>query len=264
MKVHPKRLKWIIKQLSKIIGVIAMLMLLVAAVQFRKKSIVAKDGLTISIIENDYKNKFIGKQDVIEILFREFRHAIVGQPLELINIKEIEKVLEADIFIKNADVYIDALNRVYISVEQRVPIVRIIDDKEISYYLDDDGKRVRTSPKYTARVIVVTGKVGPYNDNFMKEPNCRLNKIFELIKFINNNPFWKAQFEQVHVDYKGEVSLIPKLGDHRVIFGIPNESIEEKFYQLEVFYQDGLPVEGWKKFKTINLAYKGQVVAEKR
>jgi cell division protein FtsQ len=264
MKVHPVRLKWIIKQLSKIVGVIAMLLLLVAAVQYRKKSIVANDGLTITIVKNDYKNKFIGKQDVTEILFREFRHAIVGQPLELIDIKEVEKVLEADIFIKNADVYIDALNRVHITVEQRVPIVRIVDEEDISYYLDNDGKRVRTSPKYTARVIVVTGKVGRFNNDYLKDSNNRLNKIFELIKFINNSPFWKAQFEQIHMDYKGEVSLIPKLGDHKVIFGIPNENIKEKFYQLEVFYQDGLPVEGWKKFKTINLAFKGQVVAGKR
>ncbi len=264
MKIHPTRMKWIVKRLSLIVGAVAMLLLVVAAVQYRKKSVVDDDGLTITIIKNEAENKFIRERDVEEILFREFRHAIVGQPLELVDIEEVEKVLEADIFIKNADVYVDAMNKVHIRIEQRVPIARIMDEEDPSFYLDEDGERVRTSPKFTARVIVVTGKVGHFDTNYLNIPHSRLRKVFELIKYINANPFWKAQFEQIHIDHSGDVTLIPKLGDHKVKFGVADEDIEDKFHRLEVFYKDGLPVEGWNKFKTINLAYKGQIVAKKR
>lgn len=264
MKVHPKRMNWIVTRLSLIVGAVAMLLLVVAAVQYRKKSVVTDDGLEIIIVKNDAGNKFIRERDVTEILFREFRHAIVGQPLELIDIEEVEKVLESDIFIKDADVYVDALNKVHITIEQRVPIARIMDEEDPSYYLDSDGKRVRTSPKFTARVIVVTGKVGHFDDNYMNVPHNRLKRVFELIQFINADPFWKAQFEQIHVDHSGDVSLIPKLGDHKIRFGVPNEDIKDKFHRLEVFYKDGLPVEGWNKFESINLGYKGQVVAKRR
>jgi len=262
--VHPERMRWIVKRLSLVVGAVAMLLLVVAAVQYRKKSIVADDGLTIVITNNDAQNKFIRERDVTEILFREFRHAIVGQPLELIDIEEVEKVLEADIFIKNADVYVDALNKVHISVEQRIPIARIMDENDPSYYLDEDGERVRTSAKFTARVIVVTGKIGHFDDNYLNIPHSRLKRVFELIQHIDADPFWKAQFEQIHVDHSGDVTLIPKLGDHKVKFGVPNEDMKDKFHRLKVFYQDGLPVEGWNKFKSINVAFKGQVVAKKR
>jgi len=264
MDVHPKRMRWIVQRLSLIVGAVAMLLLVVAAVQYRKKSVVGEDGLEITIIKNDAKNKFIRERDVTEILFREFRHAIVGQPLELVDIEEVEKVLEADIFIKNADVYVDALNKVHITIEQRIPIARIMDENDPSYYLDEDGERVRTSAKFTARVIVVTGKIGHFDDNYLNIPHSRLRRVFELIEYINASSFWKAQFEQIHVDHSGDVTLIPKLGDHKVKFGVPDEDIEDKFHRLEVFYQDGLPIEGWNKYKTINVSFKGQVVAKRR
>ena len=137
MKIHPTRMKWIVKRLSLIVGAVAMLLLVVAAVQYRKKSVVDDDGLTITIIKNEAENKFIRERDVEEILFREFRHAIVGQPLELVDIEEVEKVLEADIFIKNADVYVDAMNKVHIRIEQRVPIARIMDEEDPSFFSQD-------------------------------------------------------------------------------------------------------------------------------
>ena len=264
MKVNPKRMSFIIKRLSLLVGGFAMVLLIVAAVQYRKKSIVSDEGLSITIINNKEGNKFIRERDVVELLFKEFRHAIVGQSLEQINIEEIEEVLEKDMFIKNADVYVDALNKVHITIEQRVPIARIMDELESSYYLDADGNRVATSPKFTARVMVVTGKIGRYSDNYRNIPHHRLRRVLELIQFINDDPFWKAQFEQIHIDHSGEATLVPKLGDHKVKFGQPHEDIADKFHRLEVFYQDGLPVEGWDKYKSINLSFKGQVVAKKR
>ena len=97
MKVHPKRMSWIIKRLSMIVGGFALLLVIIAAVQYRQKSVVANDGLKIKIINNEEENKFIKPDDVEELLFREFKHAIVGQPLELIDIEAIETVLEEDV-----------------------------------------------------------------------------------------------------------------------------------------------------------------------
>lgn len=265
MKVNPKRMAYIIRRLSLFVVGFAMLLLVIAAVQYRRKSVVAEDGLTITIIDNEAQNQFVRERDVEELLFREFRHAIVGQPLELIDIEEVEQVLEENIFIKDADVYADALNKVHITIQQRLPIARIIDEQETtSYYLDEDGKRVRTSPKFTARVVVVTGKIGRYDDNYQNIPHHRLGKVLELVQYLDKQEFWKAQIEQIHIDHSGEATLIPKVGDHKIKFGQPDQEIEDKFRRLAVFYQDGLPVEGWNKFETIDLANKGQIVAKRR
>ncbi len=264
MKVHPNRMKWIVKRLSLIVGALALVLVVVAAIQYRKKAVVGEDALLIEIVKNKEGNKFISTADVEQIIFREFKHSIIGKPLEVIDIEAIEKVLEEDIFIKNAEIYIDALNKVHIKIEQRVPIVRIMDIEDPSYYLDADGNRVRTSSKYTARVLVVTGNIGHYNTNYKNIDHNRLRKVFELVKYIEKHPFWKAQVEQIHMDYHGDVTLIPKLGDHKIKFGAPEKDIEDKFYRLKVFYKEGLLVEGWEKYKTIDLSFKKQIVAKKR
>ena len=264
MNVHPARMKWIVKRLTLVVTSLAMLLLMMAAVQYRNKSVVAEDGLSIQIVNNPLQNKFIVEKNVIQILFKEFRHAIVGQPLELIDIQEIEAVLEEDMFIQDADVYIDAFNKVHISIEQRVPIARIMDEEASSFYLDGKGKRVRTSADFTARVLVVTGKIGQFNPNYRSIEQNRLNQIFQLVKYIDKHPFWKAQFEQIHIDSEGEVQLIPKLGDQIIYFGQSNQNIVDKFKRLSVFDKGGLAYEGWNKYKSINLAYAGQVVAKKR
>lgn len=264
MKVHPQRMSWIVKRLSMVVGGFALLLIIVAAVQYRQKSVVAQDGLVIKIINNPAANDFVNAKEVKEILFREFKHDIVGQPLELIDIEEIERVLEEDIFIKNAEIYIDARNKVHITIEQRVPIVRIMDLEDPSYYLDEDGTRVRTSSKFTARVLVVTGNIGHYNANYQNIEKNRLRKVFKLAKYIDENSFWKAQIEQINIDHHGDATLIPKLGDHKIKFGNPEELIEDKFYRLKVFMEEGLPVEGWGKYKIIDLSFEGQVVGKKR
>lgn len=264
MKVHPKRMQWIIKRLSLFIGGFALLLVIIAAVQYRKKTVVAEDGLHIEIVKNEEGNKFIRKADIKRILYEKFNHAIVGQPLEVIDIEEIEKVLENQMFIKEADVYITALNEVHITIEQRIPMVRVMDMEDESYYLDHSGNKVPTSPKFTARVIVITGYIGVFNGNYRNIKNNRLNKLYKLVKAIDAVPFWKAQFEQIFMDQGGEVILVPKVGDHKIYFGKPHENIEDKLHRLEVFYKEGLAIEGWGTFKSINLSFDGQVVAKKR
>ncbi len=264
MEVHPQRLAWIAKRLALVVGVFALVLVIIGAVQYRKKSIVAQDGLIIDVVNNTANNDFIAAQDVRDILFKNFKHDIVGQPLELIDIEEIERVLEKSIFIKNAEIYIDALNKVHITIEQRIPIVRIMDLEEPSYYLDEEGTWVETSSKFTARVLVVTGNVGRYNANYKTIPHNRLRKILKLAQFIDKNPFWKAQIEQVNINNSGDATLIPKLGDQKIKFGDPEEKIADKFYRLKVFMEEGLPVEGWEKYRTIDLSFEKQVVAKKR
>jgi len=264
MEVHPKRMSWIVKRLSFIVGTIAILLIVIAAVQYRKKSVIGEHGLVITIIKNDAGNKFVRERDVTEILFNEFRHAIVGQPLELIDIKEVEEVLESDIFIKDADVYIDALNNINIKVTQRHPILRVMDVEDETYYLDREGKQIPFSTKYTARTLVTTGDIGLFNEGYLDLEENRLHQVFDLAIEIIANPFLKVQVEQIHVDHSGDVILVPKVGNHKIYFGNPALAIQDKLYRLQKFYEEGLPYEGWEKYKSISLAFDKQVVAKKR
>ena len=84
------------------------------------------------------------------------------------------------------------------------------------------------------------------------------------VKKILDNPFLKVQIEQIHLDHSGDAILVPKLGNHKIYFGNPADNVEDKLQRLQVFYEEGLPYVGWEKYKSISLAFDGQVVAKKR
>jgi cell division protein FtsQ len=262
MNIHPKRIRWIVKRLLWVFGALVLILFILGAIEYKRKSLV--NELTIKIIVDQNGNKFVDQEDVKSILFNNFGHHIEGQTIEKINARQTEEALEKDLFIKDADVYIDALNNVNITVRQREPILRIMDSYDISYYLDEDGKMIPHTTKYTSRTLVATGLIDSFKSNYLEIPQNRLNQIFKLSKKIIENPFLKAQIEQIHMEESGEVTLIPKLGNHKILFGYPAENLSDKLFRLQVFYEKGLPYEGWEKYKTINLAFKNQVVVKKR
>ena len=74
-----------------------------------------------------------------------------------------------------------------------------------------------------------------------------------------------AQIGQIHREKNGDFVLIPQVGSHTIIFGsaFSDREVEEKFKKLKVFYEEGLPYEGWNKYDIINLKYKKQIVCKK-
>lgn len=263
MQVHPERMKWIAKRMAWIVVSLVAVLLVVAAIRHKKESLVI--ALKVTIIDTEDQLKFIQKDDVRDILFNTFGHYLEGKTIGQINVEATEAALEKDPFIESADVYIDAQNQVNVSIEQREPILRVMDVEDKSYYLDRKGEeKIPLSSKYAARILAATGDVGLYVENYKEIKDNQLRKVYRLALFIAENPFWKAQIEQIHTEHNGDVILIPKLGDHKIYFGDPEDLIEDKFKRLETFYKEALPHKGWEEYKTINLAYKDQVVCKKR
>ncbi|MCF8296880.1 MAG: hypothetical protein K9J13_04975, partial [Saprospiraceae bacterium] len=91
--------------------------------------------------------------------------------------------------------------------------------------------------------------------------NSTINKIFILAKAITKDEFFKAQIEQIYIN-KNEIELIPKVGDHVIIFGSISD-MDEKLDKLKLFYIKGLKKTGWNNYKTINLKYRNQIVCTK-
>ncbi len=120
------------------------------------------------------------------------------------------------------------------------------------------------SDHFSARVLVATGNIPPFSDDFMDpEKKHTLKDLFALRGDLLADEFMNALIEQVYVTNRGEYILIPKLGDQKIILG-PYENVADKFKRLKVFYKEGMPYEGWQKYSEINLKYKGQVVCRKR
>lgn len=231
-------------------------------------------SISVTIADNSH-NKFISETDVIQTLSRE-NITLIGRPIDSVDINDVEKILiHNNKTIKHAEVYRTAYGAIGVSITQRQPIMRIINQNGDSYYIDNNGQIMPLSKKYTAHVIIINGYI---NESYMdhigenllaaqtkadKSSGELLPDLFKLVKFINNDKFWKAQFEQIYINSKKEIELIPRVGNHNIILGSV-DNMREKFENLKAFYEQGLSQYGWNKYKTINLKFKNQIVCTKR
>jgi cell division protein FtsQ len=228
----------------------------------RKQAKVVGD-LLIEVIDLPGANNLITKEDIAKRLEKSFVIKLSGMPIGALDVKKIEAVLEEDPFVKDAEVFITAKNKVVVEVEQRAPWLRIIDVNGEHYYLDEAGMKMPLSKHYAAKVLVATGSIPPYIPDFMEKPKHALRDLVALSKRIVEDDFLEPLVAQIYRNEKGSFTLVPIVGNQNIILG-PYEDVEEKFFRLEQFYLKAIPYTGWNKYKTINLTFKNQVVCEKR
>ena len=87
--------------------------------------------------------------------------------------------------------------------------------------------------------------------------------LINFVKLIDDDDFWRAQIVEIIVSQSQngelELRLIPRAGRHTIIFG-RIEDVERKLDKLRRFYRIGLDREGWDRYRTIDIRFKGQVV----
>ncbi|MBK7852493.1 MAG: hypothetical protein IPJ66_15540 [Bacteroidetes bacterium] len=225
------------------------------------------------VVEDSTGFAFVETSDIQNILHDKFGE-LKGQPVSSINIALLEKIINNNPFISRAEVFSTVDGKLNIEVKQRLPVVRIMNFNNESFYIDDKGVFMPRSEKYTARVPVANGYI------FDKEVErsvrvidedpvdtsvhlSRIEKVFRVADYIHHHDFWNAQIEQIYVNANGDLELIPRVGDHSIVLG-DDQHIEEKFEKLFLFYTEGLNKTGWNKYKVINLKYKDQVVCTKK
>ena len=82
-----------------------------------------------------------------------------GKTLSSINITLLEKIINKNPFVADAEVFSTIDGKINIEVKQRRPVVRIVNFKDESFYIDDQGVFMPLSEKYTARVPVANGYI---------------------------------------------------------------------------------------------------------
>lgn len=229
----------------------------------KKKQAKVAGALMIKVEDLPGGNNLLTKEDVQERLQKSFVIGLSGLPIGALDVKKIEAVLEDDPFVKAAEVFITAKNKVHVEVQQRVPLLRIIDGEGEHYYLDKAGKKMPLSKHFTAKVLVANGNIPPHIPDFLEKPKHALRDLFELANRILKDDFMEPLVAQIYRDEKGSFTLVPIVGNQNIVFG-PYENIEDKFFRLEQFYLKATPYTGWNRYKTINLTFKNQVVCEKR
>jgi len=213
-------------------------------------------------LENKEQIKFVTESEIKTLIERNVDHFIIGKRSELVDIQAIEREVNKISFVNKVESFINSKGNLIVNVEQRKPLIRVINKNNVSYYIDENKNKFPTSNNFTARVVIVHGNI---EDNGIYEGRLKTkdtNEIYEFAKYINDNKFWKAMVEQIYINEKKEFSFIPKWGNTEIIIG-KLKGYKSKLEKLKVYYKQNIENENWKSCKTINLKYKNQVVCEK-
>lgn len=235
-------------------------LMLFAAIGRKKKSFA--EGVEVEVLPLESGDKLISERDVRQALLRSFGNTLEGTELEGLEVERMERVLEEDPFVLDAETYIDQRNVFHVKIQQREPVLRILDNNGGNYYLDKDGVKMPPSKNFAARVMVATGNVTPYTDDFKKKKRTTLKDLFALNQTLMADDFLSGFIQQIHVTNSGEFILVPLIGDQKIILGSVRR-LEDKLQRLKTFYQQGMPYFGWRIYQSINLKYNGQVVCKK-
>lgn len=191
----------------------------------------------------------------------------IGRQLKDVDTRGIEEMLRRSPFVKTAECYKTEGGYVYISVTQRMPVIRIKADNGDDYYVDDhDCIMPRSS--YTSDLIIASGNINRW---------YAINYISPLGKAIMQNDVWKNLIEQINITPNLGVELVPRIGDHIVYIGqlpeITDKSkhdkdiaqfVDKKMTRLEKFYKYGLSQVGWNKYSYVNIEFDNQIICKRK
>lgn len=231
-------------------------------------------GMEVSV-DNENDLYFLDKLDVEKLIVNS-GDSIKGQPKHSVNVTKIERSLNSHAAIANSEVYVTIDGELRVQVKQRKPVIRIFNTNGDSYYLDETGRAMPLSDKYTARVLIANGSImEPYSTRYMynmkdiqKDSSLQaasmLDELYAMANYINADEFWTGQIQQIYINEEKEMEIVPMVGDQKIIFG-DTTAMDEKFKKLMVFYKQGLNTTGWwNKYSSINLKFKNQIVCTKK
>ncbi|MBX2917362.1 MAG: cell division protein FtsQ [Cyclobacteriaceae bacterium] len=254
-------MKWKLKIRKEVKVVVALLAIsfLIAFSERKMDDLVCKD--IVIELDNARENHFLDEADVLRLV-EGSSQSIKGTSLDHVNLRAIEKKMMQDKHILDADLYVDLKGNLVVKVELRRPIARIVQSDAPDAYIAEDGVVMSVSENYTSRVVLISG---PYVKQLLELGDLSKmeegKNLLEMIEFINDDKFWKAQVAQLDINSQGKITILPQVTGQQVQFGKAVD-IENKFRKLMIFYKEILPTRGWTRYERINLEYDGQIIAE--
>jgi cell division protein FtsQ len=203
---------------------------------------------------------YVEADDIIRLLEKSNRGKLVHEPISSISPDELEKLIEKDKWIKDAELYFDREDVLHVLVEEREPIARVMDLNGGSFYIDSSAHRMPLLEEVSARVPVFTGFTAA--KKLRKSDSAMLQQIKSIAVYIYYNSFWNAQTGQVDIrDEKFEIT--PLIGYHVIRLGNADD-IEGKLYRALLFYKKILAKTGFNKYSAVDVQFSGQVIGVHR
>lgn len=243
------------------IVILAGIALAVMSGKENRKALTCK-GVEIEILDS-LENDFVSKADIRKFLDREYG-TYIGEPIDCLKLSKIEQIINGRSAVHKSQAFVTKDGTLHISVTQRKPIVRF-QKAEDGFYADIEGFVFPLQSSYASHVQIVDGNI-PINmksghKGKIEDPaeKAWFDRIMGVIRYIENSELWKEKIVQIHIENGGELTLIPREGKERFLFGQP-VNIEDKFNRIEKYYTAISTAREDVKYKTVSVEYDGQIV----
>jgi cell division protein FtsQ len=220
---------------------------MLAFISVSHQSVVCSD-VNVIVRDSAYA-RFVSAEDIRSSILDAYPD-LLGGAVTQVNFDEMEAFVKEHSAIRSAEVYNSGSGVLNVMVTQHEPIVRVF-AAEGTYYLDESGRQLPVSSHFSAHVLVVSGTI----------PKDR-SDLIKLAGIIVNDPFWTAQMEQIYIRRNNEYILVPRVGDHLILLGQPDD-VGKKLRNLKIVYTSGLDPKEWNDYQVINLKYKNQVICSR-
>jgi cell division protein FtsQ len=204
---------------------------------------------------------YVDKADILKALQSGVHGSLIHKPVTAFDLSVLEKKLEDQSWIRDAELYFDSKDVLHVWVSEREPIARVFTAAGTTFYIDSAGKRLPLLNKLSARVPVVTNFIAAKRLN--GGDSILLKEVTDLVQYISGDDFWKAQIAQIDITPAHTFELIPVVGNHIIRLGSAKD-YKEKLQRLFVFYQQVLSKTGFDKYAVLDVQFDGQVVASQK
>lgn len=176
-----------------------------------------------------------------------------GTPMFEVDTRAMERHLSALSNFEKVECSIHNDGKVHVDVVPMIPEIRVFDSTG-SYYINKDGKKIKSKALFFADVPVVSG-------NFSKD--FPASSLLDLVRFINSDKALSQLVGMIEAKDADNIFLVPRIHGHVVNFGDTSRR-EEKGRALTAFYRNVMPWKGWDAYDTVSVKFQGQVVATRR
>ena len=208
-------------------------------------------------LNDEPEYSFLQKKDIENQLLNNRDIQLSTRSVGNLDLKKMEAIAETNPWVANAEIYVDNRRILQMDVVQRKPVARVFDVSGNSYYMDSSSRKMPLSVGYTYPAVVFTGVPVYSSDSLDKILKA---KMIYLSRVISADSFWNAQITQIEVEPDQTFIAVPLLGNQHIIIG-DTDRIHEKLFNLLAFYKHVPGKIGWDAYKTLDLRFKGQIVA---
>ncbi|MCS7228659.1 MAG: FtsQ-type POTRA domain-containing protein [Candidatus Kryptonium sp.] len=207
--------------------------------------------------ENRVINKIVvkGNNAIQEEEILRLASVKIGSKLSSLNLSEIRSKIESHDFVKQAEIYVNLPDVLFIEVFERKPIAMMTYGNEI-YYVDSEGKVIPFDVVKKIFPVPLLSDVGYKPINIKLDSADQLRKQIEIIKV--------AMEEKVY-DLISEVKIknnefVLLTSDGAVFVFLGDGDFKEKFVLLKEFWNQVVSKRGYPVY--IDLRYEGKIYAK--